>query len=59
MPISLGFIIVFSFLCRHRKLLLDIFVEIIIFNLIMSTEINEATIIRIIICSIISFIYKM
>lgn len=57
MPFS--FVLVFSFLCRHRKLLLDIFVEIIVFNLIMSTEINEATIIRIIICSIVSFIYKM
>lgn len=55
----LGVIIVFSFLHRHWKLLLDIFVEIIVFNLIMSTEINEATIIRIIICSIVSFIYKM
>ena len=54
-----GFIIVFSFLRRHWKLLLDIFVEIIVFNLIMSTEIIEATIIRIIICSIVSFIYKM
>ena len=54
-----GFIIVFSFLRRHWKLLLDIFVEIIVFNLIMSTEINEATIIRIIICSIVSVIYKM
>lgn len=59
MPISLGFIIVFSFLRRHWKLLLDIFVEIIVFNLIMSTEINETTIIKIIICSIVSFTYKM
>lgn len=54
-----SFIIVFSFLCRHWKLLLDIFVEIIVFNLIMSTEINETTIIRIIICSIVSFIYHL
>ena len=52
------FNIVFSFLCRHKKLILDTFVEVIIFNLLMSTEINETTIIKIIICSIINFIYK-
>ena len=55
----LGFIIVFSFLRRHWKLLLDIFVEIIVFNLIMSTEINKTTIVKIIICSIINFVYKL
>lgn len=52
------FNIVFSFLCRHKKIILDTFVEVIIFNLLMSTEINETTIIRIVICSIINFIYK-
>lgn len=52
------FNIVFSFLCRHKKVILDTFVEVIIFNLLMSTEINETTIIRIVICSIINFIYK-
>lgn len=55
---TIVFTIVFSFLCRHKKLILDTFVEVIIFNLLMSTEINETTIIRIIICSIINFIYK-
>lgn len=56
---TMMFIIVFPFLCRHQKLLLDIFVEIIVFNLIMSTEINKTTIVKIIICSIINFIYKI
>lgn len=52
------FNIVFSFLCRYKKIILDTFVEVIIFNLLISTEINETTIIRIVICSIINFIYK-
>lgn len=56
---TMMFIIVFSFLCRHHKLLLDTFVEIVVLNLLTSTEINKTTIIRIIICSIINFIYKM
>lgn len=53
------FIIVFSFLCRHQKLLLDTFIEVIVLNLVMSTEINKTTIVKIIICSIINFVYKI
>ena len=53
------FVIVFSFLCRHKKAIFNSFVEVAIPNLVMSTEINRTTIVRIIICSIINFIYKI
>ena len=53
------FIIVFSFLHRHKRAIFSTFVEIVIPNIIMSNEINKSTIIRIIICSIIGFIYKI
>ena len=53
------FVIVFSFLCRHKKAIFNSFVEIAIPNLVMSTEINKTTIVRIIICSIINFIDKL
>lgn len=56
---TMMFIIVFPFLCRHHKLLLDTLIEVMVLNLVMSTEINRTTIIRIIICSIINFIYKI
>lgn len=52
-------ILVFSFLHRHKMTIFSTFVEIVIPNLIMSNEINKSTIIRIIICSIIDFIYKL
>lgn len=55
----LMFILVFSFLHRHKRLILNIFIETIIINLIMSDEINKSTIIKIIICSIVNFIYKI
>lgn len=56
---TMTFIIVFSFLCRHQKLLVDTFIEVIVLNLVMSTEINKTTIVKIIICSIINFVYKI
>lgn len=55
MPI---FILVFSFLHRHKRAIFSTFVEVVISNLIMSNEINKSTIIKIIICSIVNFIYK-
>lgn len=53
------FIIVFSFLHRHKRAIFSTFVEIVIPNLIMSNEIDKSTVIRIIICSIIGFIYNL
>ena len=53
------FVIVFSFLHRHKRAIFSTFVEIVIPNLIMSNEINKTTIVRIIICSIINFIHKL
>ena len=52
------FILVFSFLHRHKSEIFNTFVEVIITNLIMSNEINKSTIIKIIICSIVNFIYQ-
>lgn len=53
------FVVVFSFLCRHKKAIFNSFVEVALPNILMSTEINRTTIVRIVICSIINFIYKM
>lgn len=51
----LTFVLVFSFLIRHKRLILKILIETFIINLIMSNEINKSTIIKAIICSIINF----
>ena len=51
----LTFILVFSFLNRHKRLIIKTFVEIFVINLIMSNEIDKSTIIKAIICSIIIF----
>lgn len=52
-------ILVFSFLHRHKRTIFNTFVEVVIPNLIMSNEINKSTIIKIVICSIIGFIYNL
>lgn len=55
----LTFVLVFSFLIRHKRLILKILIETFVINLIMSNEINKSTIIKAIICSIISFIINL
>jgi hypothetical protein len=55
----LTFVLVFSFLIRHKRLIVKTIIDILIINLIMSNEINTSTIIKAIICSIISFIIKL
>lgn len=51
----LTFVLVFSFLNRHKRLIVKTFIETFIINLIMSNEIDKSTIIKAIICSIIIF----